>query len=170
MLYSKYEQNIYGEFMANNIANSIERSLPSEADAALAEQSSRTLSAYVSSTQNAAVLVKKGKKQEQVEIPAQALRLLVDILTQMSEGNAITLVPIHHELSTQEAANLLNVSRPYLVGLLEEGKIPFKKVGNKRRMLAQDVLAYKIKIDEARLKTLAKLTEESQKLNMGYDE
>jgi len=156
--------------MANNMAKALETALPSEEDAALAEQSSRTLSAYISSTQNAAIVIKEGKKQEQVEIPAQALRLLVDILTQMGEGNAVTLVPIHHELSTQEAADLLNVSRPYFVSLLEEGRIPFRKVGTKRRILAKDVLAYKMKEDEARLKTLAELTEESQKLGMGYDE
>jgi excisionase family DNA binding protein len=142
--------------------------LPSEEDAALAEQSSRTLSAYISSTQNPALVIKEGKKQDQVEIPTQALRLLVDILTQMSEGNAVTLVPIYQELSTQEAANLLNVSRPYLVTLLEEGKIPYRKVGTKRRVLTKDLFAYKTKIDEARLKTLAELTEETQKL-IGYE-
>jgi excisionase family DNA binding protein len=114
-------------------------------------------------------VLKEGKRQAQVEIPAQALPLLVDILTQMGEGNAVTLVPIHHELSTQEAADLLNVSRPYFVNLLEEGKIPFRKVGTKRRILAKDVLAYKMKIDEARLKTLSELTDESQKLAMGYE-
>jgi excisionase family DNA binding protein len=155
--------------MLKNMAKAIETSLPSEADAALAEQSSRTLSAYISSTHNAAIVIKEGKKQEQVEIPAQALRLLVDILTQMGEGNAVTLVPIHHELSTQEAADLLNVSRPYFVNLLEESKIPFRKVGTKRRILAKDVLAYKMKEDEARYKALAELTEEAQKLKMGYE-
>ncbi len=156
--------------MRNKITKAIEATLPSEADAALAEQSSRTLSAYTSSTHNAAIVIKEGKKQEQVEIPAQALRLLVDILTQMSEGNAVTIVPIHQELSTQEAANLLNVSRPYLVELLENGKIPYRKVGTKRRILTKDVLAYKVNEDEARYKALGELVEEAQKLKMGYEE
>lgn len=154
--------------MKSNLIKTSETILPTEEDAALAEQSSRALAAFVNSKQNPEILIKAGKRQEQVEIPAQALRLLVDILTQMSEGNAVTLVPIHHELSTQEAADLLNVSRPYLVSLLEEDKIPHRKVGTKRRILAKDILAYKTKIDEARLKTLAELAEETQKL-FGYE-
>lgn len=169
MLYFVYKLNIYGDPMINNMAKAIETALPSEADSALAEQSSRTLSAYIS-THNAAIVIKGGKKQEQVEIPAQAFRLLVDILTQMAEGNAVTLVPIHHELSTQEGADLLNVSRPYFVSLLEEGKIPHRKVGTKRRVLAKDVLAYKMREDEARLKALEELAAEAQKLGMGYEE
>lgn len=155
--------------MLNNIPKALDATLPSAEDAALAEQSSRTLSAYLGSAQSPTFVIKKGKRQEQVEIPAQALRLLVDILTQMSEGNAVTIVSIHQELSTQEAANLLNVSRPYLVTLLEEGKIPYRKVGTKRRILTKDVLAYKINEDEARYKALAALLEEAQKLKMGYE-
>jgi len=154
--------------MIPKVGKAFETTLPSEEDAALAEQSSRALAAFVTSKHNAEIVIKKGKKQEQVEIPAAAFRLLVDILTQMSEGNAVSLVPIHHELSTQEAADLLNVSRPYFVSLLEENKIPYRKVGTKRRILAKDVLAYKTKIDEARLKTLAELAEETQKL-IGYE-
>ncbi|MFI4936893.1 MAG: excisionase family DNA-binding protein [Candidatus Berkiellales bacterium] len=157
--------------MFSNI-KTIETTFPSEADAALAEQSSRALAAHISSRRNPAIVIKEGKKQVeiQVEIPAQALRLLVDILIQMGEGNAVTLVPIHVELSTQEGADLLNVSRPYFVSLLEEGKIPFRKVGTKRRIMAKDVLAYKVKEDEARFKVLAELTEQAQKLKMGYDD
>lgn len=155
--------------MLNNTLKAIETLLPSQEDAALAEQSSRTLSAYIGSTQGLTFVIKKGKKQEQVEIPPQALQLLVDILTQMSEGNAVTIVPIHQELSTQEAANLLNVSRPYLVSLLEEGKIPYRKVGTKRRILTKDVLTYKMNEDEARYQALGELVEQAQKLKMGYE-
>ncbi len=74
-----------------------------------------------------------------VELPASAVKLLFLILSEMAEGNSLTLIPSHAHLMTQEGADMLNVSRPYFVKLLEEGKIPFEKVGTRRRVLASDV-------------------------------
>jgi excisionase family DNA binding protein len=88
----------------------------------------------------------------------------------MAEGNTVSVIPIRAELTTQEAAELLNVSRPHMVSLVESGEIPYRKMGSHRRVLAKDVLAYKAKIDEERLKTLAELSEQAQKLKMGYEE
>jgi excisionase family DNA binding protein len=102
-------------------------------------------------------------------LPGHALNLLLEILTEMSKGNAITVMPIHAELSTQETAELLNVSRPYLVELLEQGKIPFRKVGTHRRVLAKDVFIYKQRIDAERLQALEELTAQAQELGMGYE-
>lgn len=144
-------------------------SIPTDIEIGLAKESSRKLAAYIKSTSNPAFqLIKKGKGKEIVSIPADALKLLIMILSQMAKGNAITLIPVHAELTTQEAADLLNISRPFLVNLLEEGKIPFHKVGSRRRVFAKDVLRYKEEIDKKRLEILEELASEAQKHNMGY--
>lgn len=143
--------------------------IPTDKDMSLAEESRRKLSAYIQSTNDPAFqLMKRGKGGEIILIPAAALHLLVIILSQMAKGNAVTLIPVHAELTTQEAADLLNVSRPFLVNLLEEGKIPFRRVGSRRRVLAKDVLRYKEEIDKKRLEILEELANEAQKHNMGY--
>ena len=108
-------------------------------------------------------------EEEAIAIPESAFDLLIEVLTQMSQGNAVTIVPLHAELTTQEAADILNVSRPYFVELLETGKIPFRKVGPRRRVLCEDVLKYKEETDFQRAKILEELAAQAQELNMGYD-
>lgn len=102
-------------------------------------------------------------------IPASAFQLLVDILTQMARGNAITLIPIHAELTTQQAADLINVSRPLLVKLLESGAIPHRLVGRHRRIRFEDLMIYQQQTDTQRLKALDELAQQAQVLNRGYE-
>lgn len=144
--------------------------IPSHKEAELAEKSGRILSDYIKKTKNPTLqLIGTKREDKRIALPPQALRLLIGILEEMSQGNAVSLIPIHSELTTQEAADLLNVSRPYLITLLKEGKIPFRKVGTKRRILARDILRYKVSIDKKRFKALEALTKQAQELNMGYE-
>jgi excisionase family DNA binding protein len=147
------------------------RPLPTAEEVALARESSRTLSAYLQTraeTQQIEIVDDKGAGHP-VRIPVSALRLLVEVLTEIGEGNAVSIIPIHAELTTQEAADVLNVSRPFLVQLLERGEIPFHKVGTHRRVRYQDVIAYKERIDAERCKVLDALAEQAQVLKMGYE-
>jgi excisionase family DNA binding protein len=142
--------------------------LPTESEIQLSQVSSRTLASHLrGSTQQLTIIEEDGSKQD-VEIPAAALHLLVEILAQMAQGNAVTLIPIHAELTTQEAADALNVSRPFLIKLLESGEIPYRTVGKHRRIRFQELMDYKHKTDEARFQALDELVLQAQELNMGY--
>lgn len=114
-------------------------STPEESE--LARTSSRLLAACIGQGKTARLRVIDSEGD--IEVPVSALRMLVDILNNMAAGNAISLVPIHAELTTQQAADFLNVSRPYLVGLLEHGKLPFHLVGTHRRVYFHDLMEYK---------------------------
>lgn len=143
---------------------------PSAEEAALARAASRVLSAVL---QTRAGSQRIDFRDEQgavhsVTLPAPALRLLLDVLTEIGQGHTVTLIPLHAELTTQEAADLLQVSRPFLIQLLEKGEIPFHRVGRHRRVRYQDVLAYKQRIDAARSQALDELAAQAQALGMGY--
>ncbi|GAB4536602.1 MAG: hypothetical protein Tsb0014_24570 [Pleurocapsa sp.] len=145
--------------------------IPSEAEASLSQESSRILAAHLqrsSLTQKLRILEENGNEQI-LEIPSSAYQLLIDILSQMAQGNAVTLIPIHAELTTQEAADILNVSRPYLIKLLESKTIPFHKVGRHRRIRFEDLMNYKTQIDNDRMQALDELAAQAQELNMGYE-
>lgn len=144
--------------------------LPSAEDIALARESGRVLSTVL---QTRAETHQIDFHDEQgtvrtVSIPTSALRLLLDVLTEIGRGNAVSIIPIHAELTTQEAADVLNVSRPFLVQLLEQGEIPFHKVGTHRRVRYQDLIDYKNRIDAKRRKALEELAAQAQELGMGY--
>lgn len=105
---------------------------------------------------------------EDLILPRAALDLLRKLLTEMAQGNAVTIVPVHAELTTQEAADMLNVSRPYLVKLLKEQQIPYTMVGSHRRIRLHDLLAYKEQQDQHSRNALEELAKQAQELEMGY--
>lgn len=103
-----------------------------------------------------------------VRLPLMAMKLLQRILSELAEGNAVTVTPIQPEISTQEAADLLNVSRPYLVGLLENNTIPHRKVGTHRRVPLKALLEYKAASRAKAEKAMQELADLSQELGLGY--
>jgi len=142
---------------------------PKPEDVTLAINSSQILASYLHKQQdNQAVKILLPGDKDEIALPASAYNLLVEILQQMAKGNTVRLIPVKPELTTQEAADILNVSRPYLITLLESGEIPYRKVGSRRRVLTQDVLDYKKGIDAKRMQTLDELATQAQELDMGY--
>jgi excisionase family DNA binding protein len=109
-----------------------------------------------------------GEGAARVTVPREAFELFVRILGEMANGNAVTIVPVHAELTTQQAAELLNVSRPYMVKLLEDGKIPFRLVGTRRRVRFEDLVRFKQQDDADREKVVNELTAEAQRLGLEY--
>ncbi|HEX5552894.1 MAG TPA: excisionase family DNA-binding protein [Chitinophagaceae bacterium] len=103
-----------------------------------------------------------------IVIPSDAFVLLSDILSNTAEGKSVSVIPVETQISTQQAANILNVSRPFLVKLLETGEMPFFKIGSHRRLLLKDVREYEQKQKNIRKKHLAFLAKQAQDLNMGY--
>lgn len=83
--------------------------------------------------------------------------MLVSVLSEIGDGNAVSIIPIHEELTAQEAADVMNVSRPYLIQLLEKGDILFHKTGTHRRVCYQDVMSFKEGVDANRCKSLDEL-------------
>ncbi len=134
----------------------------------LAQRSRNIFARHIDKRGRLTFQIEEGKKKESVIVPAAVAHAFEYILAQASEGNAVTILPQRVELTTQQAAELLNVSRPYLVGLLDGGKIPSRKVGTHRRVYAKDVLDYKRVIDAERNRTLDELAKQAQELNMGY--
>ena len=126
-----------------------------------------TASTYLAEQQH--VSLKLENDSEGTALPSAAVPLLKLTLDLMAQGKAVTVLSEDTELSTQEGADLLNVSRPYFVGLLEKGQLPHRKVGTHRRVLLVDVLAYKRLIDAKREKVLEELAEQAQELNLGYE-
>lgn len=114
-------------------------------------------------------LTPEGSKQGvEITLPQEALQGFLEILAQMANGNAVTVLPIQTELTTQQAADFLNVSRPFLISLLESNRIPFRTVGSHRRIRFSDLRSYKEADDQQRERILEELAADAQKNKHGY--
>ena len=110
-----------------------------------------------------------GPSKDGVPIPSSLRRVLVAAARQLADGNGVSIMPVTAEVTTQQAANLLNVSRPFVIGLLDKGDIPFHKVGTHRRIRLRDLLAYKRRRDASRRAVIDRLATEAQELGI-YEE
>ncbi|MEE3623272.1 helix-turn-helix domain-containing protein [Nitrospirillum sp. BR 11752] len=137
--------------------------VPSDEDTKLATESSRILSRHVD--RELRVQLDDGQA---LPLPRALRELITHLLVEISQGNAVTVIPVHAEMTTQEAADFLNVSRPHLVKLLETGHLPHHKVGTHRRVRFADLKAFKQRQAEARSKALDELVAQAQELDMGY--
>jgi excisionase family DNA binding protein len=143
--------------------------LPTPAEVDLAKAGSRELSMVLTTREEVQEITIKSDEGEQVvHLPSSAVQMLMEILVNISQGNAVQVVPVHAELTTQQAADFLLVSRPYLVKLLDEQKIEHRKVGSHRRIRYEDLLKFKKQEERARKANLDELSELAQELDMGY--
>jgi excisionase family DNA binding protein len=136
--------------------------LTDETERLVAEQSSRELAGLA----DRALRIRVEGSRKTITLPAAAVRLLADLLAQMARGNAVALVPYQAELTTQQAADLLGVSRPFLVGLLERREIPYRKVGAHRRVRLEDLVKYQDKTRRSRHTALRELAALDQELGL----
>ncbi len=144
-----------------------EPTIPTEKEARQAREASEALKAHDAARKGLRVQVPgAGGKAKTLDLPPAAVRLVIEMLKEMGAGNAVTLVPIEAEITTQQAADLLNVSRPYVVGLIDKGVLPARKVGNQRRLPLKDVLVYQAEDYAKRLEALAELSALDQELGL----
>lgn len=144
--------------------------IPNAHDMQLAAEARPALDALAQATDDLTLTVSgEGGTTQQIRISAPALRFLFAALSEIASGKGVSLLPLNEEVTTQQAADILNVSRPYLVGLLEKGEMPFRKVGNQRRVPLQEVLAYKTRTDIDRRAALNELARLGQEMGLGYE-
>lgn len=147
----------------------LDSTLPSQEDVTRAAGALPALQSYLSRHPQLPESIRLAVEEddgETVVVPATAVRLLVRILAHMAAGQAISIVPSTAELTTQQAADLLNVSRPYLIGLLNDGKIDYRMVGTHRRVLMESVARYKREDDGRRRSAADELSTLTQELDL----
>ncbi len=143
--------------------------LPSEETTRAAGEAVRALSTDIRNRRPRLVeVVSEGDGSTRVTVPVEAFELLMEVLAHLANGHGVTVMPVKAELTTQQAADLLNVSRPFLIKLLDSRELPFRKVGTHRRVLLKDVVTYKQLDDARRKEAVDALAAEAQELGLGY--
>jgi len=141
---------------------------PSSQDQKLAITSYSALTAVLEQLDAANTEIEIDATREKIKVPLSALKLLSDILKTMAEGKLVSIVPVSTELTTQAAAEMLGCSRPYLVKLLEEGKIAFTKVGKHRRIKYDDIIRYIKQMKEQQRKHIIEIMNDDEETGL-YD-
>lgn len=145
----------------------IEPTVPSDQDAVRARELIRALEQHGADPKVLRVqIAAAGHEVTALDLPPVVARLLANILKETAAGHAVTLVPFEAEITTQQAAELLNVSRPYVVAMIDKGTLPARMVGNQRRLPLKDVLAYKADNRAKRRQTLRELAALDQELGL----
>ena len=140
---------------------------PDESDVNTAMEALPHIKDYLASHADGAIkLVVADEPRETLVVPRGAVELLAQILAHMAVGQGVSVVPAHAELTTQQAAGLLNVSRPFLIGLLEAGEIEYRKVGKHRRIKVQSLMAYMALDDQKRREVADELTALNQEMGL----
>lgn len=141
--------------------------LPNEQDVAIARESGRRLASLLGKDDVIRLHV-GGSDGQPIEVPARAFRMLVDVLSYMANSDAVGLVIVPAELTTQQAADFLNVSRSYLDSLLQAQAIPFHASGTHKRISLRDLIRYKAQLEMESKAALDALATQAQGLDLGY--
>lgn len=142
-----------------------------ESEAAMAKAAQRCIMAALDHSRAPAItLVDESGQQTEpaIKLPPQALRLIAQVLGAMGERRSITIVPTKHELTTVEAANYLNVSRPFIIKEIESGKLRHRMVGTHRRIAYEDLVEYKRSMQRRQEEALQQLADNAQEIGLGY--
>ncbi|MBP0014265.1 MAG: excisionase family DNA-binding protein [Roseofilum sp. SBFL] len=138
-------------------------------EARIAREASKTFAALIPNQKPLQLTVTSDDDIErELTLPPTAVRLLFDILEQMALGKAVTIIPVNAELTIEQAADLLNVSRPLLLDLLDKNEIPHRKVGRHRQILFEELMNYKKKVEQSQKAALEELTAQAEELDLGY--
>ena len=145
--------------------------MPDDQDARLARETSQALAPLIASEGSAHLHFCADNDQEaDLRLPLPAVRLLLDILQAMGRGKSVSITAVQKEYTTQQAADFLSVSRPYLIEeLLEKGKLPYRKVGNRRRICYEDLLDYRESEEQEiarREKVMLELMAETERMGL----